>query len=356
MKFKKIIAVALAATMVIGSTVTAFAADVATSGGATGEGTPEGHVDTHVVKVTLPTDSNTTTFAYKMDAERLIQDTAGGRYEDAVFPADKDTDTGVYFLTGTNDDSKNVYANTSAELTVTSESSADVKLTVSVEVESAATDITLVDAAPGADVTEPQLYLGLKVDDGTSPVTKAVKKGEKVSTEVTIDGIETNFKKTVKADKSGYEYSPLVEGDTGYTDWNTATISMTGAVSKASAKNLTAPKLKITWSWTDPEAGLTLSNATANTADTGVDFDATFTKGTAATYTFSGLGAGVTVSSVTQGASASTATGATALITASGTSFTIAGGMWASAQSGDVKYVKLTISNGTTIIVKVTIA
>lgn len=256
-KFKKFIAIALSATMLFGSTVTAFAGDEGeenpvTSGGSTGEGVSEGHLDTHVVKVTLPTiPESSTPFKYTMDAERLIQDTEGGRYDNATFP-EKDTDTGVYFLAGKDAESgKNVYANTSEALLVTSESSAAVKLKVEVEVESAATDITLVETAPAADADEAQLYLALKVGDKT----EVIKKGAKASAEVEIAGIPGNFKKKVKADKSGYEYAPLTKGQEGFTDWNTTSISMTGAVSKASAKGLTAPKVKVTWSWTDPAAG-----------------------------------------------------------------------------------------------------
>ena len=60
-KFKRAMAIALAATMVIGSSVTAFAADDGHS--STGTGSNEGHVDKHVVSVILPTvPANSTPF------------------------------------------------------------------------------------------------------------------------------------------------------------------------------------------------------------------------------------------------------------------------------------------------------
>ena len=104
-KMKKGMVVALTATMVLGSTLTAFASDAGTttpvtSGSTSGAGTSEGHVDKEVVNMVLPTiASGSSPFAYTMDPERLIQETNGAKYEDFTFPA-KESDKGVYFLTG----------------------------------------------------------------------------------------------------------------------------------------------------------------------------------------------------------------------------------------------------------------
>lgn len=243
-KMKKGLAATLAVTMVMGSSFTAFAAE---SGSTTGNGTSEGHVDTHVINVELPTVADgATPFAYTMDAERLIQETGGSKYTDAVFP-EESADTGVYFLTGTNEDGKNVYANSSEELKVVSKSSADVNLTVEVEASEAATDIALVDSAPGSDVSDAQLYLALKV--GSSET--AIKSGEKVSKEVTIQGKDENFVTTVKDGNYVYAEKEVGAGEDPLT-WNEESISLTGAVSKASAEGLTAPTLTVTWKYTDP--------------------------------------------------------------------------------------------------------
>lgn len=257
--FKRFTAVALAATMIVGGSIAAFAEETVTTGTTIGSGTSEGHVDKHVVKVILPTIADgSTPFAYTMDVERLIQGTSNAKYSGATFPAAA-SDTGVYFLSSTN-----TYTNKSEELTVTSESSAAVKLIVDVEVESHDTDITLVDTAPATDVTEPQLYLALTVGD----TTKAVKKDEKVSVEVDIAGVPDNFKTTVE--NGEYVYSPLGSTDSGFTAWNTSKISMSGAASKASAEGLTAPTLKVTWSWVDPEAGLSVSPTSLSSSVTNV--------------------------------------------------------------------------------------
>lgn len=75
-KTKRMLAIALAATMVFGSSLTAFADEPVTSGGTDGSGTSEGHVEKELINVVLPTvPSGSTPFAYTMDPERLIQET-----------------------------------------------------------------------------------------------------------------------------------------------------------------------------------------------------------------------------------------------------------------------------------------
>ena len=135
-KFKKIVAIALATTMVMGSSIVALADDPVTSGGTTGAGASEGHVDKHVINVVLPTiQEGATPFAYTVDTERLVTETEAAKYvAGTTFTADAKTN-GVYFLTG-----ENAYDSKSSAQTVTSQSSADVKLTVEVEVVNAATD------------------------------------------------------------------------------------------------------------------------------------------------------------------------------------------------------------------------
>ncbi|MBP3805033.1 MAG: hypothetical protein J6I76_14315 [Oribacterium sp.] len=244
-KTKRVMAVVLAATMVLGSSLTAFADEPVTSGGTNGAGTSEGHVNKHVISVTLPViPDGSTPFAYTMDPERLVNETNAAKYAEGSTFTDSAKTNGVYFQTG-----EKAYDDKSTVLKVKSESSADVKLTVDVEVESAATDIELVDAAPaltGEDaVTDPQLYLALKVDD----TTKAVKSSEKVSIETTIEGKDDNFE--TKYESGAYVYKAKT-GDS--ITWNEAAIQMSGVASKASAEGLTAPTLKVTWKYEDPAA------------------------------------------------------------------------------------------------------
>lgn len=260
-KTRRVMAVVLAATMVFGSSLTAFAEEPVTSGGTNGAGTSEGHVNKHVISVTLPViPDGSTPFAYTMDPERLVNETNAAKYAEGSTFTDSAKTNGVYFQTG-----EKAYDDKSTVLKAKSESSADVKLTVDVEVESAATDITLVDAAPaltGEDaVTDPQLYLALKVDD----TTKAVKTSEKVSIETTIEGKDGNFE--TKYENGAYVYKAKT-GDS--ITWNEAEIQMSGVASKASAEGLTAPTLKVTWKYEDPaedsSAGYTSVSAITGSA------------------------------------------------------------------------------------------
>ena len=97
MKSKKIMAVTLAATMVVGSSMTVFAEDPAPTGvnGATGEGTTFEHVDKDIIAVTLPTQAAVTdVFDYCVDPEGLIKD--AGTLTDGTTEVTGNTD-GVYF-------------------------------------------------------------------------------------------------------------------------------------------------------------------------------------------------------------------------------------------------------------------
>lgn len=92
MKSKKLMAVALTATMVVGSSVTVLAED---ANGATGTGTSFDHVNKKVTAVTLPTTAEVANvFDYYVDPERIINDAKSLADATAVTP---NTD-GVYFL------------------------------------------------------------------------------------------------------------------------------------------------------------------------------------------------------------------------------------------------------------------
>lgn len=241
-KMKKGMAVALTATMVLGSTLTAFAADPAGTGNTTGTGTSEGHVDQEVLNMILPTVENgATPFAYIMDPERLIQGTDGGKYaEGTVFPAAAD-DTGVYFLTA-----ENTYSNTSNTLQAINKSSCDVTLTVDVETTAGTKDIAFATSAtPSATTAE--LYLGLKVGNTTETVGASKKTVTK-----TVAGSPSNFEIAVK--NNAYVYQEKADA----TTWKAMNISMTGAVSKKDiASDTTAPTVKVTWSYDKAADGAT---------------------------------------------------------------------------------------------------
>lgn len=334
---KRFLAVAMAATMVIGSSVTAFADDDPYSSVGTGEN--EGHVNKHVISVTLPTvPANTTPFSYTVDPERLVSETSGSRYGSTTFTDDAKRD-GVYFLNGTaatdatyakvdtttvtapvdgttyytksgdtyteatgltawaadteyytqtsaGTAASSSYDNKSGALTATSKSSADVELTVEVAVANDG-NVTLVDAAPSTDgytaatvadedafkagtyytksgttytkateyaanteyykESDANLYLALVVGDTTT----VLEAGKTASKTVTIAGVDGNFETTYNATTEKYEYT---EKGTLASAWNTSSFYLTGVASKASAENVSAPTLTVTWKYADPAA------------------------------------------------------------------------------------------------------
>ena len=272
---KRLVALALATTMVLGCGITAFAAD--TSGSSTGTGTSEGHVEAKKMNVVLPTiTEGTTPFGYIMDPEGLILETEGAKYESGTTFPESASDTGVYFLTA-----EKTYSNTSSKLTVENQSSHAINLTVDVEVTSLDTDIPLVteDALTGA--TAASLYLGLVVDS-EDPV--AITKESKATKTISLAGKSENFTIAVNANGDGYEYRAKTETENNNQalTWNKSEFCMEGAVTEnlAITSTTTAPTVKVTWSWVDPTANAAPSIATTTyTATEGQPIDIAFNLG-----------------------------------------------------------------------------
>lgn len=253
-KTKKMLALALAASMVLGNAVVAFAEDTTPGGTGTtqGAGTVEGHVNKEVLNVVLPTvTAGSSAFAYTIDPERLISGTTAAKYEGATFPSSNDT--GVYFLTGTN-----TYANTSNAYQVINKSSCDVTLTVKAKAtQNTANDIALASSSTVATTGTPNLYLGLKVGKGADT---AISTTEATVTK-TLAGTPTNFNIKVVTDQNGektYAYAEKADA----TTWKAINISLTGAVSNLDiAADTTAPTVDVTWSWAKAADGATVDTS-----------------------------------------------------------------------------------------------
>lgn len=256
---KKMLALALTASMVMGNAMLVFAETAPTSGNTSGTGTSEGHVVQKVTNVILPTDptDGTSLFAYKMDPERLIQGTGAAKYEEgSTFPK-ADEDSGVYFLVG-----DKTYANTSNAYQVINKSSCDVVVTVDVEATATAggKDIPLVAESAIQPATNAGLYLGLSVGGGT-PIAVT---NTKQSVKKVITGAPTNFQIGVKTGENNekvYEYQTKPDAST----WKAMNISLTGKVTKDKdiEADTTAPTVKVTWSWAEKtDADSSLDTAT----------------------------------------------------------------------------------------------
>lgn len=240
-KTKRMLAVALAATMVFGSSLTAFADEPVTSGGTNGSGTSEGHVEKELINVVLPTvPSGSTPFAYTMDPERLIQETDAAKYaEGTVFP--EEDDTGVYFLTA-----ENTYANSSNTLQAINKSSCAITLTVKVKTtQNTAKDIALATSSTVATTGTPNLYLGLKVGNETKVVS-----AEEQTVTKNIAGVPSNFEVAVQTNAETGAKSYVYQEKASASTWKAMNLSMEGAVSNLAVESdTTAPTVNVTWSY-----------------------------------------------------------------------------------------------------------
>lgn len=232
MKLRRIMAGTLAATMIVGSSITVFADDAQT-GTATGSGTSVGHIDKEVTTVTLPTDSSVANiFNYHVDPERVI-DLAGKLKDDTSVTKNED---GVYF--------KNTDGYSSSSDAVEFEGKNSVAVDVSVKAEVTASaggkDITLVaDDSALAAATTPALLMNLKVGSETKAITSAT---EGTTAKAKLEGVPDNFE--VGVESNAYKYA----AKTGATGWKKTTVQLSGKTNKMDvAADMTAPSIKLTW-------------------------------------------------------------------------------------------------------------
>ena len=362
-KFKKFMAVTVAAAMVMGGSMTAFAADtsytdptfesqaVGETMTAEGTGEVEGHVNKEVLSMILPTQA-TNTFSFKVDPQRLIQDTEGAKYSGATFPA-ANVDTGVYFMTGAN-----TYSNSSSVLRAVNKSSVNVKLTVEAKLTNAGSGFAMAETKDEAkNATDAaKLYLGLKVGNETKPV----KSTDTVTIDKVIKGDPANFAPAYKSNAYVYESIDSAK-------WNAVMFNLEGAVSKYNAaSSATAPNVQVTWKYAKADSndqvatdtvvytGVELSNATVS-SQAGVGFDATYKLGRANTYTFTGLASGDKITAVKYADNVSTARVASkAQISEDALSFTLPSGGYTRVGAGG--YYEAEINNGSKkILVKITV-
>ena len=261
--YKRIMAAGLAATMVMGSSVVAFAADQEAS--SNGEGETQYVEVNDIFDVVFPTVAeNATTFDYLLDPNGLIAKTNGDRYTGKAFDDDKK----VYFLRsskvdgtvgGTAGTANCDYTNKSDEIKVINKSTEAVDLKVSAKVVDVPEEIKMA-AASTFTGTDTELYLGLIGTDGTTPIEKAI----------TADGVELTA--NIAEDPNAYEVTwQAASGDTpgryvksltaaaqaaGYTGFKTYSFQLTGDCNTTTGTDWSgltdkAPKVDLTWSVKD---------------------------------------------------------------------------------------------------------
>lgn len=202
--YKKILAAGLAVSMVMGSSVVAFAAE----GSGSGSGSLDVVEKSDVFDVVLPTDSGTT-FDYILDPTGVIKATEAEKYGGATF-ADGAT---VFFANAaTTEGDPATYSATSDAIKAVNKSTMDVDITVKASV-AEVSGITMASSGTfDADDTSAGLYLALKDSDTNNSDTAVTADGvELTSTIAALDGayetkyVDGKYVKQLKADATGFE-------------------------------------------------------------------------------------------------------------------------------------------------------
>ena len=238
---RKIGAGVLAATLIMGSSLVAFAADVKT-GTSGGTGSIEGIVETDVFKADLPTEA-ANAYNYIVDPQGLIRKTDAAKYTGATFG-----EGSVFFK---NTDTS--YSDTSNAATIVNKSSAPLKVTVKAkaDVGTASGAAALSSAKTFADTdTDLKVYLGLS-DSVTGNTEKALTATD------TTDGTDAILKAVLgAAPEDAYEYSYAnnaysyaIKSDVSGFKFAEYSFQITGVANeKAAWKADTAlPTVSVTW-------------------------------------------------------------------------------------------------------------
>lgn len=232
MKLRKLAALGLAATMVMGSSVVTFAADTS-NGSQTGAGKLEGTVDTEVFSVVLPTtDENT--FKFTLDPEGLIKKTENAAYSGATFGEGT-----LFFQTDTNQ-----YSDTSKELQVVNKSSVNVDVALKAEVTADGIELNADKTFEGD--TSASMYLAIKsgedevavTSDAAAEYAATVKKAPDNAYEYKYNSSKKTYSYELKADAdSTVEFEKLTFAITGAANVNGDWSSLASAT----------PGITVTW-------------------------------------------------------------------------------------------------------------
>jgi len=263
---KRFIALAMVASMAIGSTMTSFAADpdpitentgAGTGSEATGTGTNAWY-DKNVMKVVVPTLAGA--FDYKIDPEGAVSQIK--KFDTVDVTSVTDT-TGVIFKNKDGDSSYKV-TNSSDPFTITNKSAIPVEVAVTYKAEAAAQDpialsllSTTIDFSASGEATGKALYLELQPtnDVGHAFTADAAGKTFNISLPTGFDGYEVK-----NASSSVYTFAEKSD----YKDWPVGEFVLTGAINKdmplstwykaksgeTAASALKAPTISVTYKFT----------------------------------------------------------------------------------------------------------
>lgn len=330
-RIKNLLTVVLTTSMVVGSTVTAFADAGVSEGTGNYEG---GEMKYPTLSVTLPTIPDGT-YNYIADPNGLIAATSNAKYSGATFTGD----AGIFFQT-----EANKYTNKSAAQSFTNENAVDLDITVTLAEKEAGSDIIKYSDTDTFEATDKENKLYLAVTDGaeTDPAFSAISSTAAASLTTTVAGKKDNYVANY-TDGVGYGYVKK----TGDLTWNSCSFNLIGALNKGAewGDDVDFPAIKVTWSYAEHKDGPSASPASMSTA--------------AASATISGLADGATLSSVVMHKKDGTTSNLTAgtHYTYSNNTFTIASAK-ASAllNATNISKFVLTYSDGTTLDISVVAA
>ncbi len=244
--YKRIAALAMAATMVVGNGAVVMAAE----GGASGSGDYEGYVEeVSAFTVEVPTDASTTAgFDFFVDPNNLLSQTQYARITNAT-AADFEANTQLFFTRTPNASATPAivkYGKDSDSITFTNKSSYDVDVEIQATV-TGADGITL--GAIADDTTEPTLNLAIVSGTDTAAITAD---GGKLTG--TIGGADDNFEIQWNGTDNKYEYAQIATPDT--SKWQTYSFNLTGACGGTwtAAQAEVEPTVNLVWKVTDPKA------------------------------------------------------------------------------------------------------
>ena len=243
-RFKKLAAITMAATMLVGSSLMVSAAGP--EGGDTGSGSYEGYVDeTSVFSASIPTNA-ANVFNFFVDPNGLLEETEYARLTGKT--ADDFEEGASLFFTRTGAEKE--FGKDSDKVTAKNMSSYNVNIEVSATI-TGIDGITMADSDEiDPDEPNPTLYLAI-VHDSDEEAVKADEGGLLTGA---IAGTPDNFKIQYNAEKGKYEYAQKAGVED--SSWATYDFYLTGACGGTwtDAQAEATPSVELTWKISDPNA------------------------------------------------------------------------------------------------------
>lgn len=243
---KKVLAGLLSATLVMSSSMVAFAAegDEGNTGTSTGTGTLEGILNTDVFDVELPTvPENDTTFDFIVDPEGLIAETEALKYSGATFEEGK-----ILFFKNISEQGTS-YSSTSDGYSIKNRSTMDVDVTLEAEATLGAEGLKLTDDSTFTEDETTSIYLAMK----SGETTKAIMEGGSSMTVMIEKAPEGAYEVIYDTETTKYDFVMTDEAKAeGYVGFKTMSFNMVGAANPTegidwSALEQMAPTVQITW-------------------------------------------------------------------------------------------------------------